>query len=304
MKVDTAVPKEYVAVLRCQTWHIWPAMTVVEIPRFSINDAGVLHPARLAILAYEPRTEPAQYLNEDSKRGPLIWDGDHGLYRIWDVVLKAPEDRIPVTFQHRYAYRGEVDVGLNFFWVGECDEACVEMLRTALCAIVAILNVHLADILTPTAPLSVREVLPKEAAALSAAIPISIRSRRTLTKEDLGSALTRAVDLVQHAPERSKLETALELYEAHFTEKQARVRFLLLVLAFETLTHPTPKHATALALLDRWRVELESHMSLCQAGSEDFVGMEALMRELFFRKEDYHPIASAKALCRHPRPGS
>ena len=83
-----------------------------------------------------------------------------------------------------------------------------------------------------------------------------------------------------------KLRVALELYAAHFTEQQVRVRFLLLVMAMESLAKPTVKHQIAIDLLDRWRKELAEKMRELDSSSEEFLSLEALSRELVFRSED------------------
>lgn len=49
-----------------------------------------------------------------------------------------------------------------------------------------------------------------------------------------------------------KLNVALKLYGAYFTEQSATARFLTLIMSLEALTVPTPKSPIAAALLDKW----------------------------------------------------
>jgi len=90
---------EYVAILRCQTWNVWPEQTVIEHRPFTIEYGGpsaVM--ARLAILSYLNRTRPETFQQEPTALGPLVWDGAvAGLYLVRDTILKALEDTVEVA---------------------------------------------------------------------------------------------------------------------------------------------------------------------------------------------------------------
>jgi hypothetical protein len=113
-----------------------------------------------------------------------------------------------------------------------------------------------------------------------------VRARQTLAKETLGPTISSIANVLLNSVYGEKLRVALELYAAHFTEQQVRVRFLLLVIAMESLAKPTLKHQIAIDLLDRWRQELETEMSKFDSSSEEFRSLEAISRELGFRSED------------------
>jgi hypothetical protein len=49
--------------------------------------------------------------------------------------------------------------------------------------------------------------------------------------------------------------------DTEITEQQVRVRFLLLVIAMESLPKPTGKHQVAIDLPGRWHQDLETEMS-------------------------------------------
>ena len=109
--------QEYIAVLRCQTWNVWPKKNIVENDQFEIifgKDEKLK--ARLAIISYEQRTAPERYLGEETNLGPLLWDGKiENLYIVRENIIKSPEDIIEVKANHRNAVRGEVDIAtLNF----------------------------------------------------------------------------------------------------------------------------------------------------------------------------------------------
>ncbi|MDH5231018.1 MAG: hypothetical protein OEY38_13215, partial [Gammaproteobacteria bacterium] len=103
---------EHLAILRCQTWNVWPEKTGVEYQSLSIEygEKKPLH-AKLILVSYDQRTKTERYDKEDTKLGPLVWNGDvHGLLKVRNTVLKAPEDIVEVSLGHRHTQRGEVDI--------------------------------------------------------------------------------------------------------------------------------------------------------------------------------------------------
>lgn len=287
--LDSSMPEpiEYVAVLRCQTWNVWPEKAVIEDRTFRIehgSDPPI--PARLAIVSYLNRTKPESYLDETTKIGPLVWDGTvRGLYVVRETILKAPEDEIEVALEYRNARKGEVDIGINFKFSGQLPASLLEALRSTASAIMSLVNLRLQDYLTPTAPLQLQRVL-NGASSVASGVRIAVRNRKALTKDDISPNVVGIANALVGAQGGEKLRVALELYAAHFIERQARVRFLLLVMAMESLAKPTRKHDVAINLLDRWQRELELEMQTHDRSSQEFVSLEALSRELSFRRED------------------
>ncbi|MEZ4707226.1 MAG: HEPN domain-containing protein [Caldilineaceae bacterium] len=279
---------EYVAILRCQTWNVWPAFTGAEYQTFKIEyGASTVMPARLIIISYDQRTSPENYINEETQYGPLLWDGKtKGLYRVRDEVLAAPDDRFMVEFQHRHAQRGEVDICINFKFDGELPPPLVEALRATVYAALSLLNLHFKDYLTPQLPFQLRKVLSEDSGSFESAITVAIRTRYVLSKEELEPSLSSIAQLLSHSPYGEKLRVALELYAAHFNEQQIRVRFLLLVIAIESLAKPTAKHQVAITLLTRWAKELETEKGKYDSSSEEYRSLDALSRELNFREDD------------------
>jgi hypothetical protein len=84
----------------------------------------------------------------------------------------------------------------------------------------------------------------------------------------------------------TKLRVALELYGAYFTEFSENARFLTLVMALETLAIGTLRTQLVLDLLDKWKKEVEELLKNAAPESDDAASLEALSRELLFRKED------------------
>ena len=279
---------EHLGILRCQTWHVWPEATSIEFLPFSVNyGAPKALPARLIVLSYLQRSAPERYINEETKHGPLVWDGDvRGLHRVRDAVLKAPEDVIELTCQYRNVHRGEVDICINFKFNGELPPSLIEALRATAYSTMSLLNLHLGDYLTPAAPFQVRKVLPDGGGQLDARMQVAVHARTLLPKEILDSALSSIARVLLESPYGEKFRIALELYAAHFNEQQVRVRFLLLVIAIESLAKPTPKHQVSLDLLGRWKQELDTEMGKYESSTEEYRGLEALYRELAFRSED------------------
>ena len=83
----------------------------------------------------------------------------------------------------------------------------------------------------------------------------------------------------------TRLRTALDLYVGYFSENSANARLLTLVMALEALTTPEPKPKLALDLLSKWQTEVQQLKGRLDQRSDDYAALEALERELIFRKE-------------------
>lgn len=283
-----ASSQEYVAILRCQTWNVWPERCLAEDRAFEVDygEESPL-PARLAVLAYDARSAPEKFTPETTSTGMLMWDGDTpGLHRIRDMVLKAPEDKIELVWQHRNAHRGELDICINFRYVGDMTPALHEALRSAANAVMSLINLRLHDFLVPAAPFQILKVFPNGGSEIESTLIMAVRNRQILTQADLQETVAHVTNAVKQSVLGPKFVTALELYAAHFTEPQARVRFLLLVVAIESLSTGTMKHTAAIDLIGRWKIDLEGEMKRHVKSSEAWQSLDALRRELGFRADD------------------
>lgn len=279
---------EHVAILRCQTWNVWPERTVIgPYPiRVALPDAAPID-SQLAVMAYDNRSEPVRYASEGTKLGPLVWDGTvPGLYLVRDTVIKAPEDTVEVAIPFRQANRGEIDICINFRSEhSPPPPEVLEAVRATLYATLSAINLRLDDYVTPSVPPQVKSVSSSGASG-EAKVLLAVRSRRLLSSEEVACAITGMVQAFQRSDYAEKLRTALELHAAHFNERQARVRFLLLVTAMEALSQATPKHPAAAALLARWEAELREELSRHDPASEAHASLSALLREMNFRGSD------------------
>jgi hypothetical protein len=86
--------------------------------------------------------------------------------------------------------------------------------------------------------------------------------------------------------EDPKLRVALELYGAYFNEFSANARFLTLVMALEALASNVTRTPLVIELLDKWKKEVEELIQTVDNHSDDAASLEAVSRELIFRKED------------------
>jgi len=282
-----ATPYTYMAILRCQTWHIWPEKSVIEASSFTL-DLGLSTPipAQLAVVTYLQRSEPTMYAKEKTEIGPLIWTGAiQGNYTVRDTVLKAPKDITEITCEHEHARRGEVDISIAFRYNGDLTEAALEAIRCTLFATMSLLNLELSDFLTPVAPMQIRKVVGDKFEFASTVV-VAVRDRRQLNTDPIEANINNISRALSTSANAGKLRTALELYGSHFFERQARTRFLLLVIALETLAIPMPKHPVALHLLEKWKAELIVELSRHPEASAEYVSLEALSRELLQRRED------------------
>lgn len=278
---------EYLAILRCQTYNVWPERVVVEYRPFPVSYDSLTLPTRLLVRSYAQRTDPERYLYEETSLGPLIWDGEvYGLHKVRDTAVKAPNEKVQITLGHRNTQRGEIDICIDFRFDGELPKSLIEALRATALAIASLINLELSDYLVPAAPFHIRKILPDGGGQLTTGMLLAVHDRTTLEKEVIGPTLSSIAEVLIKSPYGEKLRVALDLYAAHFTELQARVRFLLLVIAMESLATPSAKHRVVIDLLASWRVELQQEMSKHEVTSEAYKGLEALFRELCFRGDD------------------
>jgi hypothetical protein len=279
---------EYIAVLRCQTWNVWPERCVAEDRTFVVDDgSGTPLRARLAILSYEQRSAPERFDKEATSIGMLLWDGEtRGFHRVRDEILMAPGDKIKVESQYRNPHRGELDICINFRYPGSIPATLLETLHATASAVVSLINLAHHDFLIPAAPFQLRKVLPDGGGQIESSLFLAVHNRRTLLQSELDATVAHVTNALTGSVFGPKLVTALELYAAHFAEQQVRVRFLMLVIALESLASSSQKHATAIALLQRWENELAAEMSNHAPSSEAWLSLDALRRELGFRTED------------------
>lgn len=248
-------------------------MTVLEAEPFDLEltDDICVH-SQLAVLSYLNRTEPGEFAEERAENGPLLWRGRiPGHYVVRDAILKAPEDECHVTLDHEHPRRGEVDIMLAFVLDEELPQAARDTLRSAAFSFMSLLNLKLEDKLTPVAPIQIRKD-----DAFASEFYLAVHSRNALTEEALKPQVCEVAHSLFAAQDCERLRTALELYGSHFREREARVRFLLLVMALESLATPSDKDPVALQLIGQWQGQLQTEMVQHDSSSPEFRTLDAL----------------------------
>ncbi|MGH9199164.1 MAG: hypothetical protein ACRD1T_25965, partial [Acidimicrobiia bacterium] len=242
--------------------------------------------AGVAVASYLARSVAADYSPERADVGPLVWRGEvPGLYSLRDVLLKAPDDVIPVTLEHEPPRRGEIDILVALDVPGSLPRDAGSPLRSIALALLALINLRLHDHLVPCAPFQVSAIVPG-GRQFDNSVTIAVERRDEPAVEAIQSTLNEFHDMVLLGPTASKLQTALELYGAQSFERDSKVRFLLLVMAMECLATRVVKHPVALRLIAKWQSELTSEKHLVAQSSPEFVALESLERELLFRRHD------------------
>ena len=158
-------------------------------------------------------------------------------------------------------------------------------LRSIAFSLMALFNLRLGDHLVPCAPLQVGKIVAG-GRQFNNAVVVAVERRDEPSVAAIESTLREFRDIVLGGSQAAKLQTALELYGSQSLERDSKVRFLLLVMAMECLATPVDKHPAALRLLASWHSELKREMEHFPESAPEFVALEALQRELFFRRED------------------
>jgi hypothetical protein len=122
----------------------------------------------------------------------------------------------------------------------------------------------------------------KKLTGLQADVFVTIPSVAALQVILHGAGFPRSSDFIADP----KLGVALSLYGAFFTETSAKARFLTLIMALESIATAALKPPSALALLARWEQELVATLAALPEASDDAHALQALLRELIFRRED------------------
>jgi hypothetical protein len=275
-------------ILRCRTFNVWPAKTTSALPPLDI-DYGAASPVcvHTFVHAWAPKSKPELNLIEETELGPRLWGGEQpGLNRIRDSILIGIGEQVQLAQPNpRPAHRGELDVQLSFELNEDPPDPLVEALRTRAYEIVALLNLRLRDFVTPTMPFQIRKILPNNEFEAEFPVKVEVQPRHTLGDETVGEFLMGIAHFLSDPSYGEKYRIALELYAAHFTEQQIRVRFILLVIAMEALSEKTYKHHVALDLLDRWKGELKAEKAKYEEPDEEFYSLDDLYREIKWRGE-------------------
>jgi len=229
-----------------------------------------------------PRSDAASFVREATDVGPeLPNDLLLGLHRVGDSFLKAPQDVFPLVPPVRHAMRGELDIILAF----EFDEeplppALAERLRDTAYEVMALLNVHLRDFLIPAMPFQIRKLTEDGHANVKFNRTIAVQDRFDLDVDLLAHSLGDIASFLFGSINSDKFRTALELYAAHFNERQIRVRFLLLVIAMEALADESPKDQPALGLVERWIAEVNEEKAGHDSSSSEYRSLDSLGGQL------------------------
>lgn len=268
---------------------MWPERFSARLGGLLI-DYGADSPLSVSVVldAYVPRSDPSKFVVEGTDRGPeLPDDWLLGLHRVGSLFLKAPEDVVQLLAPRRHARAGELDIILDFEFEGDTlPSELADALSGAAYEIMALLNLHVRDFLTTALPFQIRKLTDDGNADVKFIRTIAVQARSDLDVDALRQPLREILVFLVNPMNNEKFRTALELYAAHFNERQARVRFILLVIAMEALAETSLKDKAALDLLSRWRVELDEEKAKYDDDSEAYHSLDALSRELDFRGTD------------------
>lgn len=202
------------------------------------------------------------------------------------MIYAAPEDGVPIAFQLRNANRGEVDICLQLVLENPITPAVVEIVKAFVYCEMAMLNLQLEEHLVPTLPFQLMYILGDGRRSLKNTVQLKTIIRQDVQESDVERSLQDCVSLLSSKESGGRAVVAMELYAAHLSEKQARVRFLMLVMALEAIAIPVPRHDTALAFMDRWEIELTEKLVHTPLDSLEYDGLEALRHTLRHQRTD------------------
>jgi hypothetical protein len=286
----------YISVLRCSTWHVWPehvhiTSNAITLP---VNLAkGVSLVGSLHLFSYTKRSRSKIYpiRAPREKNGPILWRGQYKTgHIVGESIVQATQDSMRYKIHYEHAYKGEVDI--QFHLATQEDIPIEELKESALSvsfAAMAFINLELSDLLIPVAPLQIMEIVGHQKLENRTRLQILAWPRSHLGKANLQDTADRYAHVFSSKVsglQRAKLRVALGLYASHFFERSSSSRFLTLVMALEALASPLQRSQTVINLLEQWKRQVDDLKSELQPDSEEAQNLEALSRELFFRRED------------------
>jgi hypothetical protein len=83
----------------------------------------------------------------------------------------------------------------------------------------------------------------------------------------------------------SKLQVALELYTAYFSESSQNARFLTLVMSLEALSSPTLRTELVLGLLKKWQNDVVEAKSMLSPDDVHISELESLSQDILYKRE-------------------
>lgn len=113
-------------------------------------------------------------------------------------------------------------------------------------------------------------------------IQITTPAQDALTTIAKGFDLENASELLAD----DRFRTAVDLYSAAYFEESPSARLLTMVMALEVLSPVSYKHDVALQLIDSWKADMDQILGQHSGDRDAAASLEALRRELLFRKED------------------
>lgn len=275
-------PQKYVSTLRCQTFNIWPEKNQIIYDDFKVEYGDrKSFKAKLSIKSYLNRTPPELYENKETQYGSLLWDGSlEGLYRVGEKCVAAVGQRVQLKPKYRKSYCGEIDIEIHFTFPSLVPPIVTDALYSSTLAIISLLNLALGDYITPTMPF----ILSKENSAGGRCKAyehlVKAQKNQRIKIKRLETELLNVTKTLLSSHYSGKLRTALELYASHFQEKQVKVRFLLLVMALESLAESTNKHKVAIDVVQNWQIELVDTMLEYEESSDEYKALKAMKMEI------------------------
>jgi hypothetical protein len=228
--------------------------------------------------------EPGHEGERETNKGLLIWSGESpGLARLGDALHIAAGEKSNLILPHRNGYYGEVDICIAFPHEGMVNEKLRETVNGIAHAVRALICIYGNDFLSQTAPFSMgTRSEDGTGGTIETAFIAAAHDRLNLSENDVKKILLPAATMLPHCDRHQKLITALEIYASHIGEPQIRVRFLLLIIAIETLTE-SRKHNAAQELLDKWIEDINYSMEKYSNSEDAQASLLSLKNELFTR---------------------
>lgn len=289
----------YATTIRCRTYGAWPEWLhlrtdpiEVELPLGSDTvSAGI----RLEVQTHEarerPEVEPGAELKE---RSTLLFGGAAKTgYQVGAMVLKAPEDVLELSIEYQYARQGDVDLTVRTETEGVVDEdKLTSTVASLLHGVQAFFHIAAGEWLVAETPPQTAQLLDDGQRRLTSPVSLAVRSRPSLTPDQIGELITRYLRLTfgLNPEDARSLEVGLKRFLDAQVETDPIDRFCDLWEACEFVTRRVTAKGT---VVSRIATALSVHMNRGKKKVETALGLRGVY---LVRKDIVHNAVERPAL--------
>jgi ketosteroid isomerase-like protein len=160
-------------------------------------------------------------------------------YWVGDLLLKAPEDKLKIEFDHKGPFQGEIDIQMHMGTTSELENELLITFSNTIChSVVSFLNITLGEYLVPVTPVQIRALQPG-GSTFENSVQMKCVSRPVLEKKQLEECLSNYIAYRQSTDkeEERTMDTAMRRYLSAQNERDVVDKYCDLWESCEFVTY-------------------------------------------------------------------